>query len=380
MIEHENIIYIRDFSQLGGVETFTYELAKKYRDLDIAVVYKTAHDSQLKRVRKFCRTYQHTDQKIKCKVAIINYDITIIDYIDENAKIYQVIHGDYENPAYKWKPPTHDRIYKYLGITKHIVESFKRITGLNNVELCYNPLTIDESEPLITIVSATRLSVVKGKDRMIKLARLLDNYGVNYIWYVFTNDNVPIDSPNVIFMKPRLDVGKWIEKATYLCQLSDTEACSYSINEALYRNVPILVTPLPYLDEIGYKDGITGYTIEFDCSNLNEVVEKIQNVPSFNFIHLEDNYRNIFAESKSKYEEVKNMKYLVEALDTYKENNIKDGELGYIPEAGERFRVSEERLDVLLGNNQYKKPFVKIIEETKKLPKAKEEKAIKRKK
>ena len=68
MIEHENIIYIRDFSQLGGVETFTYELAKKYRDLDIAVVYKTAHDSQLKRVRKFCRTYQHTDQKIKCYI------------------------------------------------------------------------------------------------------------------------------------------------------------------------------------------------------------------------------------------------------------------------------------------------------------------------
>ena len=380
MIQHENIIYIKDFSQLGGVETFTYELAKKYKDLDIAVVYKTAHESQLKRVRQFCRTYQHTNQKIKCKVAVINYDVSIIDYICEDAEIYQAIHADYENPAYKEKPPIHERIYKYLGITKHIVESFRRITGLNNVELCYNPLTIEESASLITIVSATRLSIVKGKDRMIRLARALDNADINYIWYVFTNDTNAIDSPNVIFMKPRLDVSKWIEKATYLCQLSDTEACSYSINEALYRNIPVLVTPLPYLDEIGYKDGVTGYTIEFDCGNITEVVENIQNVPSFNFTHLKDNYGNIFAESKSKYKEEKEMKYLVEALETYKENNIKDADLGYVPEKGERFRVSEERLKVLLGDNDYKKPFVKIIEETKKQPKEKEEKAIKKRK
>ena len=39
-IKHKNIVYIRDFSELGGVETFTYEMVKKYHNLDIAVVYK----------------------------------------------------------------------------------------------------------------------------------------------------------------------------------------------------------------------------------------------------------------------------------------------------------------------------------------------------
>lgn len=52
MIEHDNIIYIRDFSEIGGVETFTYELAKKYHNKDIAVVYKQAHPNQLRRLKK----------------------------------------------------------------------------------------------------------------------------------------------------------------------------------------------------------------------------------------------------------------------------------------------------------------------------------------
>ena len=32
MIEHENIIYISYISEIGGVETFAYELAKKYKE------------------------------------------------------------------------------------------------------------------------------------------------------------------------------------------------------------------------------------------------------------------------------------------------------------------------------------------------------------
>lgn len=150
------------------METWVYELVKKYHNLDIAVVYKTAHPNQLARLEEYCPTYKHINQDIDCKVAIINYDVSIIPYItekiwkenaDEDEGIYQAIHGDYESPAYKWKPPTDDRIKDYIGITKHIVESFKRITGNKNVILGYNPLTIDK-HPLM-LISATRLSPIK---------------------------------------------------------------------------------------------------------------------------------------------------------------------------------------------------------------------------
>ena len=241
-IEHSNILYIRDLSELGGVETFIYEMAKKYHNLDIAVVYKTSHINQLKRLKKYCKAYRHTTQKIICDVAIINYDVSIIDYIDEKADIYQVVHGDYENKAYTWKPPTHERIKSYIAITKYIEDSFKRITGLNNVIQMYNPLTIESSKKLV-LISATRLSRIKGKDRMIKLAEELDEQRIDYIWYVFTNDTDAISSDNVIYMKPRLDISYWMDQADYLVQLSDTEGLSYSINEMLYRNKPVIVTP-----------------------------------------------------------------------------------------------------------------------------------------
>lgn len=375
-IRHANIIYVRDLSELGGVETFAYEMVKKYHDLDIAVVYKTAHYKQLNRIKEYCLAYKHTDQPIICDVAIINYDTSIIDYINEdiykeNLKpndkrgIYQTVHGDYENPAYKWKPPVDDRIKEYLGVTKHIRDSFKRLMGLDNVTYCYNPLTITKEKKLV-LLSATRLSPIKGKDRMIKLARALDQAGIRYIWYVFTNDTDAIDSPNVVYMKPRLDISYWMDQADYIVQLSDTEACSYTINEGLYRNKPIIVTPLPYLEEIGVKDNINAYIMNFDCSNIDEIVKKILKVPSFIFNKLKDGYGDLLAESKSHYEEDRNMKYLVEATKVFKELECTDSELGKIPEEGERWEVSRERLERLLGDNEYKKVFVKLIEEEKK--------------
>lgn len=68
---------------------------------------------------------------------------------------------------------------------------------------------------------------------------------------------------------------------------------SYSINEALYRNVPIVVTPLPYLEEIGVKDGKNAYILNFDCSNIDEVAEKMLTIPKFIFKPLKDNYGDI---------------------------------------------------------------------------------------
>ena len=231
-IKHDNIVYVRDISEIGGVETWAYEIVKKYRDLDIAVVYKTGDYKQLQRLKRYCPVYQHTNEDIECKVAIINYDTSIIDYITkdiwkENAKegegIYQGIHADYENKAYTWKPPTDERIKAYIAITKYIGASFEKMMGLHNIIQLYNPLTLDEEDETIMLVSATRLSRIKGKDRMVKLANALDRQGCKWVWYVFTNDTDAINNPNFIFLKPRLDVRHLIKRADALVQLSDTE-------------------------------------------------------------------------------------------------------------------------------------------------------------
>lgn len=365
MIIHDNIIYLSYCSEIGGVETFIYELAKKYKDRDIAIVVRQIDKKQLKRLSKFCWVYEFKGQQIICKTAIINYDVTIIPYICKEAKIYQTIHADYEHKFYQNKFPTNDRIYQHIAITEHLVESFKRCTGKTNVILGYNPLTIDKDEPYLTLVSATRLTAIKGKKRMECLVQALDRAGINYIWYIFTNDTDAIESPNVLYMKPRLDVSKWISKADYVVQLSDTEACSYTINEALYRNIPVIVTPLPYLEEIGYKDGKTGYTLEFDCSNVEDIAKKINNVPKFTFKHLEDIYGDLFTNKPSEYKE-ENMKAKVKCTNGYYDVILKR-----MVEKGEEQIVDNERAEYLIGLGLVElveRVEVKPEKEDKKLP------------
>lgn len=376
MIEHTNIIYMPTISALGGIETYVYELVKKYHDLDIAVVSKNCDLQQAKRIKRYCKLYIWNGEKIKCKVAIINYDQSIIDFINEDAEIYQTIHADYTNPIYKPYeiPKPHPRIKAFLGITKYLTDRMADVLKPNKIELCYNPLTIDDENKTIVIVSATRLHKNKGVDRMIRLAQALDNARVNYIWYVLSNDTHVIDLPNVIMIKNRLDISRWLGQATYVCLLSNSEACSYTLNEALYRNIPIITTPLPYLEEIGYKDGKTGYTIEFDCSNIDDVVKKIPSVPSFNFKRLEDNYKNIFKKSKNKYKEELGMKVKVRCI----VNEYYDTELGLNKVKGDEYIVSRERADRLMEYPALVEE-VEIVNEVKKEDKKKPTKKVEKK-
>lgn len=62
-ISHDNIIWIGVISKLGGVESFAYYMAKKYKDLDIAVMCKSGDVKQLERIRQYCPAYVHHRRK-----------------------------------------------------------------------------------------------------------------------------------------------------------------------------------------------------------------------------------------------------------------------------------------------------------------------------
>ena len=287
-----------NISALGGIETYVYELVKKYKDLDIAIVSKKCEQNQASRIRKYCKLYIHTNEKIKCDVIVINYDQSILNYVNEDAKVYQAIHADYTNlNIYHGRyPQPNERITAFLGITQYLCDNLQEKLKPNEIQLCYNPLTIDDKKPII-IVSATRLHENKGADLMQKFINEMDRQNVYYLWFVLTGDKGALKGNNIIEIPPRLDIDKFLSFATYVCLCSKSEACSYTLNEALFRNIPILTTDLPYLKEIGYEDGINGYTINRDGSNIKDIVKKIYNIPSFNFKRFEDNYENIFTNS-----------------------------------------------------------------------------------
>lgn len=222
-IRHANVLYLNNIKELGGTESFVYYFAKKYHYLDICVVAKQIVLSQRRRLEQFCPVYQHKNEDIYCDSMFINSDTTILPFVKQG-KVFMTIHADFTMPKQtRLAPNFHDkRIYKYLGITKFICESHKKMFDAD-LTLCYNPFVPEKKEKRLVLVTASRLSAIKGGARMKALAKELDNQGINYVWYVFTNDDDTFHLPNMIFLKPRLDVYKWIQEADFLVQLSDTE-------------------------------------------------------------------------------------------------------------------------------------------------------------
>lgn len=370
-MKYSNIFYFYNINSIGGVESFFYYLAKKYQDYDITIFYSTGDIEQVKRLKKYVRVKRYRGEVIQCKKAFFNYNATIIDNIEADEYI-QIIHADYK--AQKIKPNLNPKITKYLGVSKQVCESFKELTGIQ-CELAYNPVEIDTPDKVIKLISATRLTSEKGKERMIRLGNLLNQSGIPYIWLIFTNDTDAINNPNIIYMKPKLDITTYMKEADFLVQLSSSEAYCFSVVESLILGKPVIATNLPVYEEIGLNDS-NSIRLELDFKEIP--IERITQEYKFEYKPPKDNWLNILEKDKSRYKEEKEMKYKVEALEIYERENISDSELGRVPKTGEQWIIDEDRLETLLGNNSYKKPFVKMIEEVKETSKPKEEKPVKK--
>lgn len=352
---YTNIFYFDRLNKIGGVETFFYEIAKKYCDNDITVFYSYGDLKQIQRLKKYIRVIKYTGQNIKCKKAFFNYSLKPIDNI-EAERYYEIIHANYKDLGIR--PNVHDKINEYIGVSQSVCDVFTELTGLP-CTLCYNPITIEKPKRVLYLISATRLTREKGKDRILKLAKALDNAGIPYIWTIFTNDTRAIQHPRIIFMEPQLNIRDYIAKADYTVQLSDTEAYCYTMIESLLLNVPVIVTPWACLKELNITNDY-GFILPFDMTNIP--VDEIYN-KKFNFKYnlKPDNWNQILELSKSTYKEELNSIYTVEALSAYQNNKLVDAELGHIPEPGEIWDVSKERFDLLAGENKRGIQFVKLV-------------------
>ena len=310
MIESNNVFYFKDINAIGGVETFFYNIARMYGDLDITIVYKTADKKQLERLSKYVRCVRYTDQHIKCKKAFLNYTIDIIDNIEAEEYI-QMIHTVY-NEA--WKPYPHPKITKVVGVSQVACDKYTELTGVP-CELCYNPLFVETTKPVLRLISATRLTNEKGKSRMIKLCELLDNAKIPYIWFIFTDDNLPINNPHVIYMRPQLDIKPYMAGAHYLVQLSDPrEGFGYTPGEALSVGTPLIITDVPAFREIGANE-TNSFILNCDMTDvpIQEIYEKAGKF-KFKYEPPKDNWATLLAPGESTYKDELNWKVDVKCV------------------------------------------------------------------
>lgn len=340
-MKYANVFYVPHINVIGGIETFLYELITKYKDEDITIAYTNEKSdyTQIKRYRKYARVIKTTNEKIKCKRLFISYQANI-DLFEADEIIY-LIHADYK--AQKLLPNNDERIDKYYAVSKAAAKSYEEISG-KKVEVCYNPLTIEEPKRVLKLISATRLTKEKGLDRMKILIKLLEENNIPFIWLIFTNKTDAINNPNVIYMKPRLDIRGYIKEADYLVQLSDCEAMCYSVCEALELKTPVIVTDLEVFKELGIENRKHGYKLGLDMKNA-PIKDIYNNIPKeFNFKTPKDIYNKLLLKDKKTYNGEKQV--YVKALKSY--YDIEEQENKTIN--SKKWKVSVSRAEELINN------------------------------
>lgn len=338
----KNVFWWPFINNIGGVETFLYELGKKYgKDYDITLYYRNGDKEQIKRLKQYIRLRVWRGENVKCDKFFFGWSSEMLDSVEAD-EYWQMLHADYR--AQKMQPCRDPKVTGYLGVSKAVCDIFEECFHLP-AQLCYNPLTVDKPRKLLRLISATRLTQEKGGHRIKQFADALDAAGIPYTWEIFTNDlpsKVSNDNPNIVFRDVRLDIRDQIANADYLVQLSDTEAYSYSVIESLALGTPVIVTPWPCIVDLGVVDRVNGFILPFSMEDL-PLKEIYKGLKRFKYEIRQDCLPDYLAPGKGNYEEEKNIPVKVRTVAYYF-----DIVLQRHLRPGEEQEVTQERADRLV--------------------------------
>lgn len=346
-IKTQVVVYCEHANMIGGISTFLYNFCyylKKY--YDIIVLYDRFDIIQISRLKEIVPVMHRDNQEIFCDTIILN---RLTDEIPVNITYKQSIQVCHACVQTNYKIPQ-DR-----DILVNVSEASKRSWGAACEDgiVIHNMLHTQTNEALM-LVSATRVKAGdKGENdsRILKLANMLNDSGISFVWLNFSDK--PIDNPpkNFYNVPATLKIQDYIKKADYLVQLSDREAYSYSVLEALSLNTAVLATPFASLFEQGFEDGKTGYVIPFD---MDFDVKKLLNVPKFEYKYDNESiikqWRKILGNTKpiSNYKPPESI--LVEITYSYK-----DLVLGRQMHVGDIVEMSPDRVRVIVDKMHFGK-------------------------
>lgn len=347
-----NLFYFKGLCRIGGTEQFLYEIAKKYHEKDITILYDWADFDQIMRLRSLVRCIRReTGKKYYAKRAFYNFNLDAINNVEADEHIF-VCHAIYQEIP-QVPPLTNPKLTGFFGVSDYASEELKKYgeyQGLKiNPRTVYNPLTLEKPDKVVKLISACRLDdKVKGGGRTIKLIEALDRYcekhGTHYIWHIYSNSHeYTVESPNVCYMAGRPDIRPFIADSDYLVQVSnDMESYCYTINEALSYGTRIVRTPLSVAKELNIPKSAE-VVLDWDCSNVDEVAEQIfkKHAP-FKYTPPEDGWEKELIDEPSTYTE--NNSIMVQPIQTYYDMERKERLTKY----DEPFSVSLERAKKLI--------------------------------
>ena len=333
------VIYINGAPGHDGLTTFIYNFCQQMREYyDITVLHDFLNTNVIKRLRPLVRVMK------RCSVVICDtlLMIRIADNIPHEVQykqMFQLVHCTKSSSRVLVRDPE-DCIF---------VSETSRDTFTDKGKVIYNISDLSKPDKSLLLMSTTRIGASDKGDqdkRMVTLANELNEKGIPYLWFYFSWNTLKGAPSNVIRLDPVDDVRGYLQHADYLVHLSENEAFCYSITEALSVGVPVIVSDLPILKELGIKDKKHGYIYRdgFDVSELLRI-------PRFKPFHVVDNER-IVSEwcallgntvPLHDYNPAENSTKMVTCINPYK-----DMQLNRMVDPGEVLELDPDRADQLI--------------------------------
>lgn len=283
----KNVIYVGGGCNgiFNGYISWINNIGRCFSDkYEITILYDEIPDVTLKIFSKYfkCVKYNHEIDYL-CDRLLLTYSTYYyhknIFTLDEN---YMFIHGnmsDYPN-ARKF----YDDIYtKYIGVSKISAKKAEGYFPTDDIEAILNPFRLDDTlvKPHLKLVSTQRHSAVKRPERIEIIANILNELDIPFTWNVFTDKNENTCNGGVVYRKRTPNPLPYVKDSDYFVLLSDSEALSYSVVEALCLNTKVILTPLEAFDELGIVDGQHGVIIPFEYfepENKEKLVEVVKRI------------------------------------------------------------------------------------------------------
>lgn len=283
----KNVIYVGGGCNgiFNGYISWINNIGRCFGDkYDITILYDQMPDVTVNIFSKYFKCIKYNPRTdYLCERLSLTYSTYYyyknIFTLDEN---YMFIHGnmsDYPN-ARKF----YDDVYtKYVGVSKISSKKAEGYFPTDKFETITNPFKIDDSlvKPHLKLVSTQRHSPIKRPERIEIIANILNELDIPFTWNVFTDKNENTCNGGVIYRKRTSNPLPYVNDSDYFVLLSDSEALSYSVVEALCLHTKVLLTPLEAFDELGIVDGEHGRIIPFEYfepKNKDKLVELIKTI------------------------------------------------------------------------------------------------------
>lgn len=274
MAEHINVVLYTSYLHIiGGIETFVLNYIDLLKDTYSIGIYCPRLPEEMKRLiqQHGARLYQ--TERVECDTLIM---VRMMDVKPRNIqyqKSIRMCHACKSDPSWV--------IRQDCDTVVHVSEASKT-SFQSDGNVIYNPL-IKSPKKALFLVSATRIpGTDKGKNaqRMLQLARMLNNAGINFLWFNFSDSPLTNAPRGFINVGTYHDLQPYIARADYLVQLSDNEGFGYSVLEALMNNTAVIATPFATTKELGVVNKVNGYIVPFD---MQFDVNKLLTIPKFNY-------------------------------------------------------------------------------------------------